>query len=47
MTVKDNGVAKEGSLSTTSEAVVGEDYEVRDLAGIVYFCRYAMGIYDF
>jgi len=42
-----NGVAKEGSPSTTSEAVVDEDYEGRDPAGIVDFCRYAMGIYDF
>ena len=42
-----NGVAKEGSPSTTSEAVVDEDYEGRDPSGIVEFCRYAMGIYDF
>ena len=42
-----NGVAKEGSPSTTSKAVVGEGYEGRDPAGIVDFCRYAMGIYDF
>ena len=42
-----NGVVKEGSPSTTSEAVVGEDYEGRDPTGIVDFCRYAMGIYDF
>ena len=42
-----NGVAKEGSPSTTSEAVVDEDYGGRDPAGIVDFCRYAMGIYDF
>ena len=42
-----NGIVKEGSPSTTSEAVVGEDYEGRDPAGLVEFCRYAMGIYDF
>jgi len=42
-----NGIADEGSLSTTLEAMVGEDYVGRDLAGIVDFCRYAMGIYDF
>lgn len=28
-------------------AVVGEDYIGRDPVGIVEFCRYAMGIYDF
>ena len=27
--------------------MVDEDYEGRDPAGIVDFCRYAMGIYDF
>ena len=27
--------------------MVGEDYEGRDSAGIVNFCRYAIGIYDF
>ena len=42
-----HGVAKEGSPSTTSEAVVGEDYAGRYPAGIVDFYRYAMGIYDF
>ena len=42
-----NGVANEGSPSTTSEAVVDEDYGGRDPAGIVDFCRYSMGIYDF
>jgi len=42
-----NGVANEGSPSTTSKAVVGQDYGGRDPTGIVDFCRYAMGIYDF
>ena len=42
-----NGVANEESPSATSEAVVDEGYEGRDPAGIVEFCRYAMGIYDF
>ena len=42
-----NGVADEGSLSTSSEAVVGEDYAGRDLIGIVDLCRYSMAIYDF
>lgn len=42
-----NEVANEGSPSTTSEVVVDEDYGGRDPAGIVYFCRYTMGIYDF
>jgi len=42
-----NGVANEGSPSATSKAVVDGDYEGRDPAGIVDFCRYAMGIYDF
>ena len=42
-----NGVANEESPSATSEAVVDEGYEGRDPAGIVDFCRYAMGIYDF
>lgn len=42
-----NGVANEGSLSTSSEAVVGEDYVGRDLIGIVELCRYSMAIYDF
>ena len=42
-----DGVANEGSLSTSSKAVVGEDYAGRDPVGMVEFCRYAMGIYDF
>jgi len=42
-----NGVANEESPSATSKAVVDGDYEGRDPARIVDFCRYAMGIYDF
>jgi len=42
-----NGVADEGSPSYSSEAVVGKDYAGRDLASIVKFCKYVMGIYDF
>jgi len=41
-----NEVADEEILST-SEVVVGEYYAGRDPSGIVEFCRYAMGIYDF
>jgi len=42
-----NGVANEGSPSATLKAVVDGDYGGRDPAGIVDFCRYAMGTYDF
>ena len=42
-----NRVSDEGSLSTTSEAVVGEAYAGKESVGIVDLCRYAMGIYDF
>jgi len=42
-----NGVANEGSPSATSRTVIDEGYEGRDPTGIVDFCRYAMGIYDF
>ena len=42
-----NGLVDEGSPSTTSKAVVEEDYAGRDQASIVEFCRYAMGIYEF
>jgi len=42
-----NGVANEGSPSTISEVVIEKDYEGRDPTGIVDFCRYSMGIYDF
>ena len=42
-----DGVVDEGSSNTSSVAFVGEDYASRDLASIVEFCRYAMGIYDF
>ena len=42
-----NGVANEGSSSATSKVVVDEGYKGRDPVGIVDFCRYSMGIYDF
>jgi len=42
-----NGVADEGSLNTSSEAMVGEDYTGKNMTGIMEFCRYAMGIYAF
>lgn len=42
-----HGISSEGSLNTSSKAVVGRDYAGRDLASIVDFCRYSMGIYDF
>lgn len=37
----------EAEPGIVSKAKKGEDYKGRDQAGIVEFCRYAMGIYDF
>lgn len=42
-----HGVVDEGISSTSSKTVVGEYYADIDPTGIVGFCRYAIGIYDF